>query len=196
MSHYRRNYVEGGTYFFTVVTYCRRPFLTTELARQCLHAAFDEIKTTRPFEIVAIVLLPDHLHTVWTLPRADADYSTRWRRIKEEFTRKYLAAGGRELWQPKSRRSHAQRGIWHRRFWEHTIRDEEDLERACDYIHWNPKKHGLVDRVIDWTYSSFHRFVTLGQYDPGWGGEDPTTGYDTPEWTIFKPRGSASAKRT
>lgn len=183
MSHYRRNYVEGGTYFFTAVSYCRRPFLTTDLARKSLRDAFETIKQKRPFEIVAIVLLPDHLHTVWTLPQGDSDYSTRWRRIKEVFTESYLASGGTELWQPRSRREHGQRGIWQKRFWEHTIRDETDLERACDYIHWNPKKHGLVTNITDWEYSSFHRFVQLGHYELGWGSDDPTPGYDTPEWS-------------
>jgi len=184
MSRYRRNYVEGGTYFFTVVTYRRRPFLTSDLARDCLRNAIEAIKKKRPFEIVAVVLLPDHLHTVWTLPTGDANYSMRWRRIKEEFTKAYLARGGTELSQSRSRRKHGQRGIWHKRFWEHTVCDETDLERCCDYIHWNPRKHVLVSRVGDWSYSSFHRFVTAGQYDPDWGGVDPTPGYDTPEWLV------------
>jgi putative transposase len=185
MSRYRRNYVEGGTYFFTVVAYCRRQFLTTDLARDCLRSAIETVRQRRPFEIVAIVLLPDHVHAVWTLPPGDANYSTRWRRIKEEFTEMYLAKGGTELWQSRSRRRHGQRGIWHKRFWEHTIRDADDLERACDYIHWNPRKHELVSRVADWPHSSFHRFVNQGQYEVDWGGEDPTPGYDTPEWVLM-----------
>jgi putative transposase len=184
MSHYRRNFVEGGTYFFTVVTYRRRPLLTIDVARAHLRAAFAAEQARRPFEIVAIVLLPDHLHTVWTLPRGDSNYPTRWRRIKEDFTQAYLAAGGTELWQTRSRHEHAQRGIWQRRYWEHTIADEDDLEHACNYIHWNPKKHGLVTRIRDWPYSSFHRFVAAGQYDLDWGGEDPTPNYNTPEWTL------------
>ncbi len=187
MSHYRRNYVEGGTYFFTVVTYRRRKILTADLSRECLRAAIETIKQDRPFEIVAMVLLPDHLHAVWTLPPGDADYSTRWRRIKEEFTRQYLARGGIELGQTRSRREHGQRGIWHKRFWEHTVRNEADLERNCDYVHWNPRKHELVTRVADWPYSTFHRFVRAGQYDLEWGGTDPTPGYDTPEWVLMKP---------
>src|SRR4029079_7236958 len=129
------------------------------------------------------------------------DYSTRWRRIKEEFTELYLASGGTELWQTRSRREHGQRGIWQKRFWEHTIRDEADLERACDYIHWNPKKHDLVNDIVDWPYSTYHRFLALGQSVAGWGTEDRTPGYDTPEWTLYqrqgsKPRGSSSARRT
>lgn len=182
MPWYRRHYVPGGTYFFTVVTYRRRAMLTEALARKCLRAAVAKIRQRWPFEIVAIVFLPDHLHTVWTLPPRDDDYSRRLRRIKEEFTRDYLAAGGEELPQSASRLRHAQRGVWHKRFWEHTCRDEDDVKRCVDYVHWNPKKHGLVANVVDWPWSSFHRFVKQGEYTRDWGAEDPTPGFDTPEW--------------
>jgi putative transposase len=182
MADFRRNYVAGGTYFFTVVTYQRRGFLTDEIARDCLHLAIDEIRHKWPFEIIATVLLPDHFHTIWTFPRGDVNYSRRIRRIKEQFTRRYLEAGGTELQQSKSRDEHGERGIWQRRFWEHTIRDELDLQRSVDYIHWNPVKHGVTRRVKDWRWSSFHRFVEEGEYDAEWGGEDPTPGFDTPEW--------------
>jgi putative transposase len=182
MSNYRRNYVPGGTYFFTVVTHLRRRFLTDELARDCLRKAFQEIRAKWPFEIVAFVLLPDHLHTVLTLPSGDSQYPLRWRRIKEEFTRSYLRCGGQELPQSRSRIDRGQRGIWQRRYWEHTCRDEDDLKRSVDYLHWNPKKHGLVKNVVDWPWSSFHRYVRLGEYPSDWGREDPTPGYDSPEW--------------
>ena len=129
-----------------------------------------------------MVLLPDHLHTIWTLPRGDADYSSRWRRIKAEFTDAYLAAGGRELPVSPSRKKRGERGIWQRRFWEHVVRDEDDLKRCVDYCHWNPRKHGLVERVRDWEYSTFHQFVERGEYDLDWGSTDPTPGYDDPEW--------------
>ena len=184
MSNYRRNYVAGGTYFFTIVSYQRRPILATTLARKCLRESIATIRSKWAFDIVAIVLLPDHLHTVWTLPRDDARYSLRIRRIKEEFTRRYLAQGGTELPQSRSRIAHGQRGIWQRRFWEHTVRDEDDLKRCVDYVHWNPKKHGLVAKVKDWKWSSFHDFVKLGEYDTDWGGSDPTPGFDTPEWEL------------
>jgi len=108
-----------------------------------------EIQRKWPFEIVAIVLLPDHLHTVWTLPSDDDNYPLRWRRTKEEFTRNYLARGGRELPQSASRVQHGQRGVWHKRYWEHTCDDEADLKGCVDYVHWNPKKHGLVAHVKD-----------------------------------------------
>jgi putative transposase len=182
MSDYRRNHVPGGTYFFTVVTYQRRNFLTDDLARACLHEAIHEIQEKWPFDIVAIVLLPNHFHTVWTLPRSDTSYSRRLRRIKEQFTRKYLGAGGTELRQNKSRMAHGQRGIWQKRFWEHTVRDESDLKNCVDYIHWNPVKHKLVQRVKDWPWSSFHRFVKQGEYDSTWGRTDPTPDFKTPEW--------------
>jgi len=101
--------------------------------------------------------------------------------MKEKFTRHYLEAGGVELLQSASRRAHGERGVWHRRFWEHTVDDEEDLKNCVDYVHWNPKKHGLVTRVRDWRLSSFHRHVELGECDLNWGGADPTPGFDTPE---------------
>jgi len=182
MSDYRRNYVPGGTYFFTVVTYRRRAFLTDPLARTCLHESIADVRAKWPFDIVAIVLLPNHFHTVVTLPRGDANYSIRLKRIKELFTRRYLDAGGMEFAQSASRRDHGERGVWQRRFWEHTVDDEADLKNCVDYVHWNPKKHGLVTRVRDWPWSSFHRYVELGEYDLDWGSADPTPGFDMPEW--------------
>jgi putative transposase len=119
MTDYRRNYVPGGSYFFTCVTHMRAPILTTDLGRECLRESIQKIQKDHPFEIVSIVLLPDHWHTVWTLPRGDDRYSMRWNRIKEEFTEKWLAQGGQELAQSASRTKHRQRGIWQRRFWEH-----------------------------------------------------------------------------
>src|SRR5688572_23083040 len=115
MSDYRRWYVPGGTYFFTVVTYCRRRILCDALGRDCLRQAIEHIRHDWPFELVAIVLLPDHLHAVWTLPPGDDGYSIRWKRIKEEFTRRYLEGGGTELPQSSSREKHGERGIWQRR---------------------------------------------------------------------------------
>lgn len=182
MSNYRRNYVPGGTYFFTVVTFRRRQFLTNELARNCLHDAIDKVRRKWPFDIVAIVLLPDHWHTVWTLPQGDSRYSLRLRQIKEAFTRRYLASGGRESRQSRSRIDHGLRGVWQKRFWEHTIDDEDDLKRCVDYVHWNPKKHGLVAAVRDWPWSSFHRFVAAGEYTLDWGKDDPAPGFDAAEW--------------
>ncbi len=182
MPDYRRWYVPGGTYFFTAVTQGRRPILCGDLARQCLHEAIEVVRKKRPIELLAIVLLPDHIHTIWTLPRGDVAYPVRWKRIKEEFTVAYLAAGGKESPPSRSRLRHGERGIWQRRYWEHTVRDEDDLKRCVDYVHWNPKKHGHVANVRDWPWSSFHRYVESAEYALDWGADDPTPGYDDPEW--------------
>ncbi|MGD9127595.1 MAG: transposase [Planctomycetia bacterium] len=181
MSKYRRWFRKGGTYFFTVVTHQRRPILTSELGREALHNALEEIRQDRPFSIIAIVLMPEHIHTVWTLPPGDHDYSTRWRRIKGCFTRLYLSAHGQEGKQSDSRTTRQERAVWQRRFWEHTCRDEHDLKRCVDYIHWNPVKHGLVSRVRDYPWSSFERFVRLGEYSLDWGGINPCPGWEPPE---------------
>ena len=124
-----------------------------------------------PAEVVAIVLLPDHLHTLWTLPPGDR-YGLRWRWIKREFTRGWLALGGAEQQRSDSRRRERRRGIWQRRFWEHTIRDEMDMESHFDYIHYNPVKHGLVRRSYDWPWSSFRRWVCAGHYAADWAAGD------------------------
>src|SRR5262245_44459873 len=129
-----------------------------------------------------MVLLPDHLHCVWTLPATDADYSTRLRQIKEAFTRAFLESGGAEGSSSESRQLHCERAVWQRRFWEHTCRDQDDLNRCIDYIHWNPVKHGLIRLPRDYPFSSFHRYVDQGVYPTDWGGVNPCPGYDEPEW--------------
>jgi putative transposase len=181
MPDYRRYYVSGGTYFFTVVTYQRRSLFNREQPREWLRTAIQTIRCERPFTIVAMVLLPDHLHCVWTLPEQDADYSTRWRQIKETFTRS-VPKTGEEGTSSASRRRRGERAVWQRRFWEHTCRDQDDLNRCIDYIHWNPVKHGLVERVCDYSWSSFHRYVEQGIYPIDWGSTNPCPGYDEPEW--------------
>jgi putative transposase len=120
-------------------------------------------------QVTAIVLLPEHLHCIWALPSGDSDYSSRWRWIKAEFTRAWLALGGREVCCAPAAQRERRRGIWQRRFWEHTIRDEADLERHADDIHYNPVKHKHVQNPRDWPWSSFHRWVKLGQYPSNWG---------------------------
>ncbi len=182
MPNYRRWYVPGGTYFFTLVTHYRQPILCTDLGRRCLREAVHKVRAAWPFTMVAVVLLPEHLHTVWTLPPGDARYPIRWKRIKEEFTRRYLRAGGDEIMPSVSRRRRQERAVWQQRYWEHTIRDEDDLKRCVDYVHFNPKKHGHVVNVRDWHWSSFHRFVALGEYTLDWGVQDPTPGHNLPEW--------------
>jgi putative transposase len=169
MSRYLRYFVPGAMYFFTVVTHQRRGILATDLGRACLHNALETIRTRWPFDLTAIVLLPDHLHTVWTMPLGDAHYPRRWRRLKEEFTEAFLQGGGQEGTVSASRRKRKERGIWQRRYWEHTLDDESDFERHMDYIHYNPVKHGFVKCPRDWPYSSFHRLVKEKIYAENWG---------------------------
>lgn len=169
MPNYRRNIAAGGTFFFTVVTHQRQAFLTTELARTCLRRGIQHVRKRRPFTINAIVLLPDHLHCIWALPEGDDDYSYRWSRIKARFSQFYSACGGLESKISSSRAKRGERGFWQRRFYEHTIRDADDLKRCINYIHINPLKHSLVDHVSDWPWSSFHRYVRLGEYTNDWG---------------------------
>ena len=181
MSDYRRWFLPGGTYFFTAVTHERRAILTSDLGRKALREAFAEVRSERPFSVVAIVLLPEHNHAVWTLPPGDTDYSTRWRRIKGCFTRAYVAGHGEEGRMTDARSRREERAVWQRRFWEHTCRDEDDVKRCADYIHWNPVKHALVHRVRDYAWSSFQRFVDAGEYGIDWGGVDPCPNWDQPE---------------
>ncbi len=173
MTRYTRLRESGGTYFFTVVTYKRRPFLTEDLARSCLRHAMDTTAQKLPYTTEAICLLPDHLHCVWSLPEGDSDFSTRWASIKSQFSRLFLSAGGTETKQTLSRTTKRERGIWQRRFWEHAIHDDDDLRRHMDYIHYNPVKHGLVQSPAEWPWSTFHRFVSEGIYEPEWGSTEP-----------------------
>ena len=166
MPRYVRNYIQGGTYFFTVVTYNRRPWLCTDRARLALRLAIESVREKLPFLIDAWVLLPDHLHCIWTLPQDDHDFSTRWRLLRGHVSRA-LAEDGERL--TISRQKRRERGLWQRRFWEHTIRDEADFTAHCDYIHFNPVKHGLCDSPLEWEYSTFHRFVDSGLYVQDWG---------------------------
>ena len=173
MPNYHRFRVEGGTYFFTVVTYHRRPILTTETARNILHTAWMDTQQRFPFDTIAVCLLPDHIHCIWKLPEDDSNYSTRWNMIKGLFSKQYIKVAGRldELNPLQIKRREA--AIWQRRFWEHTILDDDDLDAHIDYIHYNPVKHEYVDKAVDWKWSSFHRFVNEGVYDVDWiGGDD------------------------
>ena len=182
MSWYRRRYTAGATFFFTVVTAGRRPPFADERNREFLRAAINDQRTRRPFEIVGLVLLPDHMHTIWTLPADDADYSIRWRLIKEGFTDAYLAGGGTEAVVSEERRRRGERGVWQRRFWEHECRDENDLKRRLDYLHWNPVKHGYVTRVAEYPWSSFHRWVERGEYAIDWGEAEVIPDVVGAEW--------------
>ncbi len=165
MPEYRRNRVPGGTYFFTVNLLERRLSLLTDHI-EALRVAVRQTRARQPFHIDAWVVLPDHLHCVWTLPLGDADYSARWKAIKIAFAKSLPAI---ESLTPV-RRTRGERGIWQRRFWEHTIRDDRDYSAHIDYVHYKPVKHGLVARVREWPYSSFHRCVKAGIYPADWGG--------------------------
>ena len=167
MPEYRRVYIKGGTFFFTVVTNGRYPIFEDKSATDLLKTSFYRVTIAHPFEIDSIVVLPNHLHCIWILPEGDSDFSTRWRLIKSDFTRNYLAASAREI--SDSRRIKREKGIWQRRFWEHTIRDEADLNTHRDYIHYNPVRHGLSDSPANWEHSSFKMFVKKGFYSPDWG---------------------------
>jgi len=168
MPNYRRAYVPGGTFFFTVVTHQRRRLFHVAANRTWLGEVVRECQRDWPFEMHAVVLLPDHLHALWTLPPGDADYSGRWSVIKINFTNRFLANGGRDATVSAGKRREHRRGIWQRRFWEHTIEDEDDFEAHFDYIHYNPVKHQLVKCPGDWEPSSFHRWVKAGVYPADW----------------------------
>jgi len=166
---YRRAKIKGGTYFFTVVTYQRRRFLCQPENVKLLRNAFRHVMQEYKFKIDALVLLPDHLHCIWTLPDDDSDFSTRWRLIKGYFS-KYCEDQYRSD-VSKAREKKNEQAVWQRRFWEHAIRDEDDYARHVDYIHYNPIKHGLAKAPKDWEYSSFHRYVQNGIYDVIWGAK-------------------------
>lgn len=172
MSDYRRARVAGGTFFFTVVSYRRQMILCDEFVRNALREVVVSVRRRRPLVIDAWVLLPDHLHCIWTLPPGDGDFSLRWSLIKREVSRAVGTRYRREEWLSSSKLKHRESTVWQRRFWEHCIRDEADYRHHVDYIHFNPVKHGLVAHAADWPHSTFHRFVTAGMYPPDWSGEE------------------------
>ncbi|WP_374565066.1 transposase [Nitrosomonas sp.] len=167
MSNYRRNRVPGGTYFFTVNLLNRQSGLLVKHIDE-LRAAVRQTKRLHPFHIDAWVVLPDHLHCVWTLPENDADYSRRWQAIKKAFSKSIPPDEQRS----KVQTQRNERGIWQRRFWEHTITSDRDYAAHIDYIHFNPVKHGWAQAVKDWPYSTFHQWVEQGVYPLGWAGCD------------------------
>ncbi|WFU29669.1 transposase [Bradyrhizobium brasilense] len=164
MVQYRRNFIPGGTFFFTVTLEDRTSSLLVEQVG-LLRDAFRASRAKKPFTLDAIVILPDHLHTVMTLPPGDSDFPDRWRQIKSHFTRAVVAAGV-----PLSVNHRGEYPLWQRRFWEHTIRNERDLERCVDYVHYNPTKHRLVSSPVDWQHTSLHRYVRDRILPADWGG--------------------------
>ena len=171
MSRYRRDHTPGGTFFFTVNLQDRGSSLLTENIIE-LRTAYRNVKAELPFITVAICVLPEHLHAIWRLPEHDDDFSTRWQRIKAGFSRLVPYDG----WRNMSLNRKGEKGVWQRRFWEHRIRDTEDLQRHIDYIHYNPVKHGLTQHAAHWPHSSFHQFVRRGLLPPSWAGEIRSAG--------------------
>ncbi len=168
MVNYRRNRITGGTYFFTVNLQNRQSALLVEHI-DLLRKATKVVRRKQPFHIDAVVVLPDHLHTIWTLPSGDDDYPGRWQAIKTTFTKELRKLGIRI-----DRNDKGEYNVWQRRYWEHTIRDSSDSKRHVDYIHYNPVKHGYVDHVSQWPYSSFHWFVRRGRLPSDWAGVSVT----------------------
>jgi putative transposase len=168
MRRYIRACTPAATYFFTLTLQDRSArHLVDHIAefRSCLAA----VKAKHPFRIDAMVVLPEHLHALWTLPADDADFSTRWMLLKQSFTRRLHASGALDNAAQRRRSQRGERNIWQRRFWEHRIRDAEDHARHVDYIHFNPVKHGWVLRARDWPYSSLHSYVRAGRLAEDWG---------------------------
>ncbi len=175
MPEYRRVLIPGGTYFFTVVTYERKNLLIDQKERDLLRTVWDDVGSRHPFEIIAYCILPNHFHMIMDLPESDSHFSMRIREIKRLFSMKY--PGERPNTLSVSRLKRKESSVWQRRFWEHAVRNEDDLKHHVEYIHFNPVKHGLVDRVCDWKSSSFHLYVNNGSYEPGWG-ESQISGLD------------------
>ena len=168
MATFRRSVVPGATYFFTLNTCQRRKVLTEPPFYSALKQALRQVKAEHPFTIEAFVLLPDHLHCIWTLPPDDGNYALRWNLIKRRVSQ--ATRNDTTPLLSASRIKRKELGLWQRRFWEHQIRDDSDFAHHMNYIHWNPMKHGYVSRVADWPYSSFHRYVRAGVYDKDWAG--------------------------
>ena len=165
--HYRRADVKGGTYFFTVNLAERNKTLLID-EFDSLRLVLNRVKKQHPFQLNAMVVLPDHLHALLTLPLNDKDYSTRWALIKAGFSRQ-LPKDERIN---RSRKSKGERGIWQRRLWEHLIRDDQDYENHVNYIHYNPVKHGYVERAVDWSYSTIHAYISDGVLRNDWGSAE------------------------
>jgi putative transposase len=168
---YRRSDVLGASYFFTVVTYGQQPLLARAEAVATFERALQTVQQRRSFVLEAQVVLPDHLHALWTLPDNDSDYPTRWRLIKEAFTREYVTTN--RVQEPDSRRrARGERAVWQRRYWEHLIRDDHDFSAHVEYIHYNPVRHGLVKAPADWPHSTFLDWVARGNYERTWGSDE------------------------
>ena len=168
MTGYRRARVAGGSYFFTVALADRSRSALVDCVAD-LRTAYAQMKSERPFRCDAFMVLPDHLHAVWTLPEGDADFSTRWRLIKTRFSRAVIGRVG-GFPRSRSKRRKGELGVWQRRFWEHCIRDAASYRAHVQYCWGNPVKHAYVARPAEWPYSSIHRDQRAGRVDPEWSG--------------------------
>jgi putative transposase len=170
-TRYRRNRQPGATYFFTLVTFERWPILAGTPHVERFRAAVQKVQQKRPFNVEAEVILPDHVHVLWTLPDGDADYIVRVRLLKSFFT-KSLSCLGETGDRSASRAMKGEQAIWQRRYCERTIRDEQDFQSHVDYIHFNPVKHRLAKSAGAWPHSTFRDWVQRGGYEPWWGSDD------------------------
>jgi putative transposase len=176
---YRRVFIPGASYFFTLVTHERSPIFADSAAVDLYRRTVRQVQVARPFTLEAEVILPDHIHLLCTLPDADTDYPTRVRLIKTAFTRALLRRRQDLRVRSSSRIAKGEQAVWQRRYWEHAIRDEKDFQVHLDYIHINPVKHGLVAAARDWPHSTFLGWVERGAYDPWWGSDEMPP---LPEW--------------
>ncbi|MEM7067055.1 MAG: transposase [Cyanobacteria bacterium P01_B01_bin.77] len=178
MPNYRRVYIPGSTVFLTWVTYHRAPLFNKLHNINLLRRAIQQTKREAPFEIVAAAVLPDHLHFIWTLPAEDSNYSKRVGQIKVLFARALRGRNATPMRLSRSRRKHRERDVWQRRFWEHTIRSEEELSAYLDYVHYNPVKHGLASCPHSWHHSSFNKWVAEGHYRSDWACQCKGKGFE------------------
>jgi putative transposase len=163
--NYRRVYQPGGTFFFTVITYNRINYFSKPSNVELLGDAFRYVLKKHPCNMMAYVIMPEHLHVIWQLPEGDANYSTRWRLIKSYVSR------NRNMFEDTTSDMNDSKGrqpFWQNQYWEHTIQSQDDLDRHFDYIHYNPVKHRLVDDPIKWKYSSFSKYLEAGEYLQNW----------------------------
>ncbi len=175
---YRRATVPGASYFFTLITFQRQRLFSDQSNVERWHRSVAKVQRTRPFVVEAEVVMPDHLHMIWTLPEGDADYSTRIRLIKTAFTKDQLQHIRNDTTN-ESRAHKGERDVWQRRYWEHVIRDERDFQAHLDYIHANPVQHGLVARPGDWPHSTFGMWLERGAYESWWGTDEMPS---LPDW--------------
>jgi putative transposase len=164
MVGYRRNFIPGGTYFFTATLHNRQSTYLIDHV-EALHESIQKVKNITPFDEIARVILPDHIHVIWKLPEKDFDYPARWKAIKSMFTRYLVKAG-----EPIVKNARGEYLLWQRRYWEHTIMNDQDLQSHIDYVHYNPVKHGYVNSVNNWVHSSFHEYVRSGLLPEDWSG--------------------------